>query len=100
MEPHKQHLEHITRRHFLLECGLGLGGLAFGALAGCSSKPKGSENLFSAAHPLLPKAPHFPGKAKAVIYLHMAGAPSQLELFDYKPELQKMNGQTCPPSFL
>lgn len=96
----KNQLENITRRHFLLECGLGLGGLAFGALAGCSSKPKVTENLFSTAHPLLPKAPHFPGKAKSVIYLHMAGAPSQLELFDYKPELQKMDGQSCPPSFL
>jgi hypothetical protein len=42
----------------------------------------------------------FPGKARAVIYLHMAGAPSQLELFDYKPELQKLDGQDCPPSLL
>ncbi|MBM1106829.1 DUF1501 domain-containing protein [Aurantibacter crassamenti] len=44
--------------------------------------------------------PHFVPRAKHVIYLHMAGAPSQLELFDYKPELQKMNGQSCPPSLL
>jgi hypothetical protein len=86
----------ITRRHFLFECGLGLGALAIG----CTPKPSESNNLFSAAHPLLPKSPHFPGKAKAVIYLHMAGAPSQLDLFDYKPELQKMHGQLCPPSFL
>ncbi len=42
----------------------------------------------------------FPGKAKVVIYLHMAGAPSQLELFDYKPELMKMDGQDCPQSLL
>src|ERR1041385_8223490 len=88
-------MNEITRRHFLYECGLGLGALALG----CTS-PNTKSNLFSAAHPLLPKAPHFPGKAKAVIYLHMAGAPSQLDLFDYKPELQKMNGQLCPPSFL
>ncbi len=93
-------MDEITRRHFLYECGLGLGSLALGSLAGCSSKPSASSNFFSSAHPLLPKAPHFPGKAKAVIYLHMAGAPSQLDLFDYKPELQKMNGQRCPPSFL
>lgn len=92
-------MNEITRRHFLYECGLGLGSLALGTLAGCSSK-QSTSNLFAAAHPLLPKAPHFPGKAKSVIYLHMAGAPSQLELFDYKPELQKMSGQLCPPSLL
>lgn len=92
-------MNEITRRHFLYECGLGLGSLALGTLAGCSSK-QSTNNLFAAAHPLLPKAPHFPGKAKSVIYLHMAGAPSQLELFDYKPELQKMSGQLCPPSLL
>lgn len=49
---------------------------------------------------MLPKAPPFAAKAKSIIFLHMAGAPSQLELFDYKPELQKMNGQDCPPSLL
>ena len=42
----------------------------------------------------------FPAKAKSVIYLHMAGAPSQLELFDYKPDLMKLDGQDCPPSLL
>jgi hypothetical protein len=93
-------MNEITRRHFLYECGLGLGSLALGSLAGCSSKPSITNDLFSSAHPLLPKAPHFPGKAKSVIYLHMAGAPSQLDLFDYKPELAKMSGQLCPPSFL
>jgi hypothetical protein len=46
------------------------------------------------------RPPHFPGKAKRVIYMHMAGAPSQLELFDYKPELQKLNDKLCPPSLL
>lgn len=93
-------MNEITRRHFLYECGLGLGSLALGSLVGCSSKPAVSNDLFSTAHPLLPKAPHFPGRAKSVIYLHMAGAPSQLDLFDYKPELAKMSGQLCPPSFL
>jgi hypothetical protein len=56
--------------------------------------------VFDPARPLLPKPPHFPGKAKSVIFLHMAGAPSQLELFDYKPELLKMDGMDCPQSFL
>lgn len=89
-----------TRRHFLKESAMGLGALALGSLFGCNSNPAHNEILFDAAHPLLPKSPHFPGKAKSVIYLHMAGAPSQLELFDYKPELMKMDGQNCPPSLL
>ncbi len=49
---------------------------------------------------MAPRPPHFPGKAKRVIFMHMAGAPSQLELFDYKPELQKLNNKLCPPSLL
>lgn len=92
-----------SRRHFLKESAMGLGALAMGSLLG------GCGNLFSnpqtkiaydPARPLLPKSPPFLGKAKSVIYLHMAGAPSQLELFDYKPELMKMDGQDCPPSLL
>jgi hypothetical protein len=46
------------------------------------------------------RPPHFPGKAKRVIFLHMAGAPSQLELFDFKPELTKLHNKLCPPSLL
>src|SRR5882672_2144134 len=94
----QEYLEQATRRHFLKECGLGLGTLALGSLWGCSS-PR-NKNLFNAANPLQTKAPPFPGKAKSVIYLHMAGAPSQLELFDYKPALQKLDGQDCPNSLL
>src|SRR5260370_29708989 len=52
----------------------------------------------AAAHPLAPKPPHFAAKAKHVIYLHMAGAPSQPELFDYKPKLIELNGKPCPES--
>ncbi|MFZ6000644.1 MAG: twin-arginine translocation signal domain-containing protein, partial [Bacteroidota bacterium] len=73
-------LQQITRRHFLKECGLGFGTLAFGALWGCS--PDKSNLVFDARNPLQPKPPLFAPKAKSVIYLHMAGAPSQLELFD------------------
>ena len=54
----------------------------------------------SPAEPLAPLPPQYPAKAKRVIYLHMAGAPSQLELFEHKPELTRLNGQDCPPSFL
>src|SRR5439155_18929037 len=54
----------------------------------------------SFANPLAPKPPHFPAKAKSVIYLSMAGGPSQLELFDDKPKLQELNGQPIPESYL
>ncbi len=90
-----------TRRHFLKESAMGLGALAVGSfMGGCAIKTSHNSIAFDPAHPLLPKLPPFAGKAKSVIYLHMAGAPSQLELFDFKPELAKMNGQDCPPSLL
>jgi len=92
-----------TRRHFLKESAMGLGALAMGSLlAGCGGKKTAASSsiVFDPARPLLPKSPPFAGKAKSVIYIHMAGAPSQLELFDFKPELMKVNGQDCPESFL
>ncbi|HEX8040590.1 MAG TPA: DUF1501 domain-containing protein [Chryseosolibacter sp.] len=92
-----------TRRHFLKESAMGLGALALGSLfAGCGAQALHSPDdvVFDPVHPLMPKLPHFPGRARSVIYLHMAGAPSQLELFDYKPELMKMDGQDCPQSLL
>jgi hypothetical protein len=83
-----------TRRNFLKESFLGLGSLALGTMMGCNGVHSRENKI------LWPKAPHFYPKARSVIYIHMAGAPSQLELFDHKPELQKVNGQLCPPSFL
>jgi len=101
-EAQQTQLQEYTRRHFLKESAMGLGALAFSSLFGsCDIKSKtGNPIVFDPAHPLLPKSPPFLGKAKSVIYLHMAGAPSQLELFDYKPELEKMSGQDCPQSLL
>jgi len=93
-------LHFYTRRHFLKESAMGLGGVALGSLLGCHGRRDAAKIVFDPAHPLAPKLPPFPGKAKSVIYLHMAGAPSQLELFDYKPELMKMDGQDCPASLL
>ena len=95
MNLHDEYLRTITRRHFFRNCGVGLGTLGLASLL--------NDNLFSAepavaANPLAPKAPHFAAKAKRVIYLHMAGSPSQLDLFDYKPKLQELNGQPCPES--
>jgi hypothetical protein len=93
----------LTRRHFLKESAMGFGALALGSLlGGCFGKQNatGGSIALDPAHPLAPRMPMFPGRAKSVIYLHMAGAPSQLELFDYKPELMKLDGQLCPPSLL
>ena len=88
-----------TRRHFLRDCTVGLGALWFGGLnAGAATAkglttPKGSQ-------PLSPATPPHPATARRVIYLHMAGSPSQLELFDYKPGLAKLDGRDCPESLL
>jgi len=91
-------LQSVSRRHFLLESAAGLGAFALGSLLGsCSTKRSGLEMMLD---PMSPRAPHFPGKAKSVIYLHMAGAPSQLELFEFKPELNKLHNQPCPQSLL
>lgn len=92
-------MDNKSRRDFLRNAGYGIGGLALSGLL-----PGGG--YFSAAHaaeladPLAPKQPHFPAKVKSVIWLHMDGAPSTLELFDYKPDLIKLAGQEIPPSFL
>ena len=100
-EANEKAMRFFTRRHFLRESAMGFGALAFGSLLGCNSESSpNAANVFDPANPLAPKMPMFPGRAKSVIYLHMAGAPSQLELFDYKPELMKLNGQDCPDSLL
>lgn len=101
LQASNEELQDITRRHFLYNMATGIGGIALGSLVGCSfsgGKPNSAAGM--PLNPLALKSPHFPPKAKNVIYLHMAGAPSQLELFDYKPELFKLNGQDCPQSFL
>lgn len=95
MNPYLEHLQHLTRRHFLRDSALGLGGIALGSLLNSSvSAASKTEN------PLAPRPPHFPPKAKRVIYLHLTGSPPNLDLFDYKPELIKRDGQDCPDQFL
>lgn len=83
----------LARRWFLRDCTIGLGGIALGHLLR-------REAVAAAVNPLAPRRPHFSGKAKRVIYMFHAGAPSHLELFDYKPELEKRNGQLPPPELL
>ncbi len=105
--PQFESFQSLTRRHFLFQSAMGLGAAALGSmLGGChffSKKDKeiaAATGLIDFSNPLAPRSPHFAPRAKNVIFLHMAGAPSQLELFDFKPELAKMDGQDCPPSML
>jgi len=91
-------LKTITRRHFFRQSGFGIGGMALMSLL--------DERLFAAAAegaqlgPLSPRPPHFAPKAKSVIYLFMAGAPSQVDLFDEKPKLRQYDGQAIPEEFV
>src|SRR6476660_2270659 len=82
-----------TRRHFFRDCGVGVGSMALSALLNRDDAAQPRRD------PLAPKPPHYPAKAKAVIFLFMAGAPSQLELFEPKPELNRLSGQVVPQSF-
>jgi len=83
----------VTRRHFLQDCRIGLGGMALAGLL------NDHVSAGAAASPMSPRAAHFPARAKNVIFLFMAGGPSQLELFDDKPLLREYDGQTPPASF-
>src|SRR6476660_9699398 len=83
-------LLHRTRRHFFQTCGFGIGSLALASVT--------NQRLFAQA--LAAKAPHFAPKAKSIIFLFMAGGPSQLDLFDSKPTLRKYDGQPCPEDLI
>ncbi len=92
-------LQAITRRHFFSKSAWGIGGVALASLL--------NEKLFAAAkpdllsfNPLTPKPPHFAPKAKRVIYMFMEGAPSQLDLFDYKPKLVELDMKPCPEEMI
>jgi hypothetical protein len=98
MNPTYNPLLHVTRRHFFRECGVGVGKIALASLL-TGAIPR-SARATAAANPLAVKAPHFTPKVKRVIYLFMAGAPSQLDLFDYKPTLAKYEGKPIPPSII
>lgn len=99
MNPHAQRwLQETTRRHFFGRFGLGLGSIALGSLL--AERKSTSAPTPALPNPLAPKLSHFGGTAKNVIYLFMAGGPSQLELFDFKPKLIELNGQPIPDSFI
>src|SRR5437762_1097825 len=97
MDPNFERLQFFTRRHFFKQSATGLGAIA---LASLLNNEAATVAPAAAANPLAPKQPPFPGKAKRVIYLHLTGSPPHLDLFDYKPELVKRDGQDCPDEFL
>ncbi len=102
-ESHKPELDEsvaldLTRRHFFRDCGVGLGGMALASLL-ARDLPAAAPPAIDRARPLAARPPHFAPKAKAVIYMFMAGGPSQLELFDPKPTLNRLDGQITPKSF-
>jgi hypothetical protein len=88
-------LRALTRRHFFSRCSIGLGTIALASLLDRSRVIASSPS-----HPLAPKAADLVPRAKNIIYLFMAGGPSQLELFDFKPRLNALNGQSIPDSYL
>jgi hypothetical protein len=94
LQPQFEQLQQTTRRQFLSSAGqLSLGAIAMQAM-------EGGAQASSFVDPMAARKPHYPAKAKRVIYLHMSGAPPHLDLFDYKPELVKHDGQDCPDSVL
>jgi len=95
MHPRWEHLQLITRRHFLGQSQLGLGAVALASLL-----KRDAAAAPQVVNPLAAKLPPLAAKAKRVIYLHLTGSPPNLDLFDWKPELVKLNGQPCPDEFL
>ncbi|HZT36648.1 MAG TPA: DUF1501 domain-containing protein [Bryobacteraceae bacterium] len=87
----------LSRRDFLCRSGSGLGAIALAAMLHDDGLlPKAAAAVVD---PLRPKPPHFPPTAKSVIWLFMEGGPSHIDLFDPKPELERLAGQPLPPSF-
>jgi hypothetical protein len=87
----------LSRRWFLQQCGVGLGAMSLAELLGGRA---GAASVAKSNNPLVVHQPHYPAKAKSVIFLFMAGAPSHLELFDYKPQLARFDGQLPPAELL
>lgn len=88
MNLNQQQVHAKTRRHFFGQAGLGFGALALQSMLS-GRAAAGAEPGF-----------RIPAKAKSIIYLHMAGSPSQIDLFEHKPELSKFHGQDCPQEYL
>lgn len=94
-----RHIAHdITRRHFFGQCAIGLGAIALSELLRADGFAANQE--IDPGHPMAPRAPQFPARVKNVIFLFMAGGPSQFDLFDDKPKLRELSGQPPPPSLM
>src|SRR5262245_4313934 len=93
-------LQDATRRHFFGQCAVGLGSIALNCLLARDGLSAPQRPQIDPSKPMAPRKPPLPAKAKRVIYLFMAGAPSQLELFEDKPKLRELTGQAPPPSLL
>ena len=90
-------LRDLTRRHFFSRCSMGVGSLALASLM--AARGLGATPAPNLGNPLQPKPTHFPAKAKNVIFLFMAGGPSQLDMFEHKPLLTQLNGKPIPESY-
>ena len=90
-------LRDITRRQLFSRCAMGIGSIALASLLNDSAYGGETRDM---SHPLAARPPQYKARAKNVIFLFMAGGPSQLELFDYKPKLVELNGQQIPESFV
>jgi hypothetical protein len=97
MDPRTARVRNLTRRHFFRQSQAGLGAIALSSLL---AKDAPASDASGVINPLAPKLPMFGATAKRVIYLHLTGSPPHLDLFDYKPELVKRDGQACPDSFV
>ena len=97
MDPRFEYRQLQTRRHFLRQSQLGIGALALSSLLNRNAAAAATSDVLN---PLAPKQPHFAAQAKQVIYLHLTGSPPHLDLYDYKPELVKLDGQAAPDSFI
>lgn len=97
MNPYWAALQQRTRRHFLGQSGIGLGAMALSTMTGGTTR---ADIELNPTRPLAERPPHFAPKAKRVIYLHLTGSPPNLDIYDYKPELVKRDGEDCPQQFL
>ncbi len=104
MNVRELHARAVTRRYFLRQSQAGLGGITLASLlAGAERHPAGAAEPGPGrrgSNPLAVRSPQFAPRAKAVIYLHLSGAPPQLDLYDYKPKLVQLHMQDCPKELL
>src|SRR3989449_5660792 len=105
VNPLQEMLRAVTRRHFFKQAGFGIGTAALSSLVNRYAFASGAgaataDLAINSVNPLAPRPPMFPAKTKNIIYLFMAGAPSQVDLLDYKPKLQELDGQHIPESMV